>query len=219
VAHEPLNTILVGSEELVAAWCSQSGRSGDVLAFTDADANAAYEAILKRRPRVVILDQMVASTSRGAALVDCVRGESSLAGVEIRMLSSESAAALTSQKAHHMPAGALVALAHPMQIRAVRRAVRVKMPGGVEAIVDGRPVQLIDLSIFGAQVLSGEILKPNQKIRITLDAESGIRFEASIAWATFELPRANGPKYRAGMEFCDADPARVQQFYSRLTRQ
>jgi hypothetical protein len=219
VGHEPLNTVLVGSEELVAAWCSQAGRAGDVLAFTDADANAAYEAILKRRPRVVILDQMVASSSRGAALVDCVRGESSLAGVEIRMLSPESAAALTSQKAHHMPAGALVALAHPMQIRAVRRAVRVKMPSGIEAIVDGRPVQLVDVSIFGAQVLSGEILKPNQKIRITLDAESGIRFHASIAWATFELPRAMGPQYRAGMEFCDADPSRVQQFYSRLTKQ
>jgi hypothetical protein len=216
VAHEPLNTILVGSEELVAAWCSQSGRSGDVLAFTDADANAAYEAILKRRPRVVILDQMVASTSRGAALVDCVRGDASLSGVEIRMLSPESAAALRSH-GHTMPAGALVALAHPMQIRTVRRAVRVKMPGGVEAIVDGRPVQLIDLSIHGAQVLSCEILKPNQKIRITLDPQSGIRFQAGVAWATFELPQASGPKYRAGMEFFDADPARVQQFFSRLT--
>jgi hypothetical protein len=219
VVHEPLNTILVGSEELVAAWCAQSGRAGDVLAFTDADANAAYEAILKRRPRVVILDQLVASSSRGAALVDCVRADASLAAIEIRMLSPESAAALTSQHGHHMPAGALVALAHPMQIRTVRRAVRVKMPGGVEAIVDGRPVQLIDVSIHGAQVLSCEILKPNQKIRITLDAQSGIRFQAAVAWATFELPRSNQPQYRAGMEFFDADPARVQQFYSRMTVQ
>jgi hypothetical protein len=216
VGHEPLNAILVGSEELVAAWCAQAGRAGDVLAFTDADANAAYEAILKRRPRVVILDQMVASSSRGAALVDCVRADASLAAVEIRMLSPESAAALRSN-GHHMPAGALVALAHPMQIRTVRRAVRVKMPGGIEALVDGRPVQLIDVSIHGAQVLSGEILKPNQKIRITLDAQSGIRFQAAVAWATFELPRSNQPQYRAGMEFFDADPARVQQFYSRLT--
>lgn len=216
MGNEPLNAILVGSEELVAAWCAHAGRAVDVLAFTDADANAAYEAILKRRPRVVILDQMVASTSRGAALVDCVRGESSLAGVEIRILSPESAAALTSQHGQ-MPAGALVALAHPIQVRTVRRAVRVKMPGGVEAIVDGRPVQLIDVSIHGAQVLSWEVLKPNQKIRITLDAQSGIRFQAAVAWATFELPRATDPHYRAGMEFCDADPARVQQFYSRLT--
>jgi PilZ domain len=214
MAPEPLNTILVGSEDLVAAWSAHSGRAGDVLAFTDADANAAYEAILKRRPRVVILDQMVASSSRGAALVDCVRGETSLANVEIRMLSTESAAALTSQRGQ-MPAGALVALAHPMQIRTTRRAVRVKMPDGVEAVVDGRPVQLIDLSIHGAQVLSWDVLKPNQRIRITLDAEAGMRFQAAVAWATFELPRATGPQYRAGMEFRDADPARVQQFCSR----
>lgn len=215
MGNEPLNTILVGSEELVAAWCAHAGRTGDVLAFTDADANAAYEAILKRRPRVVILDQMVASTSRGAALVDCVRSDASLAHVEIRMLSTESAAALTSQHGQ-MPAGALVALAHPMQIKTTRRAVRVKMPGGVEAVVDGRPVRLIDLSIHGAQVVSCEVLKPNQRIRITLEAKTGIRFQAAVAWATFELPPSTDPHYRAGMEFDDADPARVQQFYSRL---
>jgi hypothetical protein len=215
VGNEPLNAILVGSEELVASWCAHAGRAGDVLAFTDADANAAYEAILKRRPRVVILDQMVVSTSRGAALVDCVRSDSSLSSVEIRMLSPESAAALTSQHGQ-MPAGALVALAHPMQIRTTRRAVRVKMPTGVEAIVDGHPVQLIDLSIHGAQVLSCEILRPNQKIRIALEPQSGTRFQAAVAWATFELPRANEPHYRAGMEFFDADPVHVQQFYSRL---
>ncbi|MGH9311691.1 MAG: PilZ domain-containing protein [Vicinamibacterales bacterium] len=215
MGNEPLNTILVGSEELVAAWCAHAGRTGDVLTFSDADANAAYEAILKRRPRVVILDQMVASTSRGAALVDCVRSDTSLAHVEIRILSPESAAVLTSQHGQ-MPAGALVALAHPMQMRTTRRAVRVKMPRGVEAVVDGRPVQLIDLSIHGAQVLSWEVLKPNQRIRITLDAQAGLRYQAAVAWATFELPRPTDPRYRAGMEFRDADPARVQQFYSRL---
>jgi hypothetical protein len=212
---EPLNTVLVGSEELVAAWCAHAGRAADVMAFTDADANAAYEAILKKRPRVIVLEQLVASTSRGAALIDCVRADASLANVEIRMLSPESAAALTSQHGH-VPAGALVALAHPMQLRTPRRAVRVKMPSGIEAIVDGHPVQLVDVSIFGAQVVSWEVLKPKQRIRITLEAESGIRFQALVCWASFEMPRSTDPHYRAGMEFRDADPARLQQFYARL---
>jgi hypothetical protein len=190
-----------------------------VLAFTDADANAAYDAIVKRRPRVLVLEQIVAATSRGAALIDCVRNDSSLGGVEIRLLPPESAAAIASSHAH-APAGALVALAHPMQPRKSRRAVRVRLPEGIEAIVDGRPVQLIDISVLGAQIVSWDVLKPNQRIRVTLEVSSAApaapRLQASVAWATYEMPRAMEPHYRAGVEFQHVDPAKVQDFYARL---
>jgi hypothetical protein len=212
---EPLNAVFIASENLVAAWCAHAGRAGDVLAFTDADANAAYEAIVKRRPRVVVIEQFVASTSHGAALVDCVRNDPALAHIEIRLLPAESAAALVSQHGH-APTGALVALAHPMLPRTTRRAVRVRMPSGLEAIVDGSPVQLIDVSIHGAQVISWDVLKPTQRVRITLEAKVGPRFSAAVAWATYELPRTTDPHYRAGVEFQDADPARVEEFYARL---
>jgi hypothetical protein len=212
---EPLNAVFVASENLVAAWCAHAGRATDVLAFTDSDANAAYEAIVKRRPRVLVLEQFVASTTRGAALLDCVRNDPSLSQVEIRVLPAESAAALASQHGH-AASGALVALAHPMQPRMTRRAVRVKMPDGIEAIVDGRPVQLIDVSVHGAQVISWEVLKPTQRVRIMLEASTGTRFNAAVAWASYELPRTTDPHYRAGVEFRDADPARVQEFYARL---
>jgi hypothetical protein len=212
---EPLNAVFVASENLVAAWCAHAGRAGDVLAFTDADANAAYEAIVKRRPRVVVLEQFVAATTRGAALLECVRNDPSLAHVEIRLLPAESAAVITSQHAN-APAGALVALAHPLQPRTTRRVVRLRMPEGLEAVVDGNPVQLIDVSVLGAQVISWDVLKPTQRVRITLEAKLGPRFSASVAWATYELPRTTDPHYRAGMEFKDADPARVEAFYARL---
>jgi PilZ domain len=212
---EPLNAVFVASEDLVSAWCAHAGRT-DVLAFTDADANAAYDAIVKRRPRVLVLEQIVAATSRGAALIDCVRNDSSLGGVEIRLLPPESAAAIASSHAH-APAGALVALAHPMQPRKSRRAVRVRLPEGIEAIVDGRPVQLIDISVLGAQIVSWEVLKPNQRIRVTLEVSTAApRLQASVAWASYEMPRAMEPHYRAGVEFRDADPATVQNFYARL---
>jgi PilZ domain len=213
---EPLNTVFVASEELVAAWCAHADRTSDVLAFTDADANAAYEAIVRRRPHVLVLEQLVASTSRGAALIDCVRNDSSLGNVEIRLLPPEAAAAIASQHGH-APAGALVSLAHPMQPRKSRRAVRVRLPQGIEAIVDGKPVQLVDISVLGAQVVSGDVLKPNQRIRLTLEVStSGARLLAAVAWAAYELPKATEPQYRAGIEFRDVDPARVQDFYARL---
>jgi hypothetical protein len=38
-----------------------------------------------------------------------------------------------------------------------------------------------------------------------------LRFSASVAWASFELA-PTGPRYRAGLEFFDADAKAVQQF-------
>lgn len=210
---EPLNAVLVGSENLVAAWSAHEGRARDVLVFTDDDAHAAYEAIVKRRPAVVVLEQMVAAGTRGTALMDCVRSDPSLSHVEIRVLPAEGATALAM---HHAPAGALVALAHPLHFRISRRAARVRMPDGIEAIVDGRKVQLVDVSIHGAQVVSGSVLKPSQRVRITLEAEIGARFAAAVAWSAFELRQPDDPRYRAGMEFADPDPKRVQAFYKRL---
>jgi hypothetical protein len=74
---------------------------------------------------------------------------------------------------------------------------------------------LIDLSIVGAHVLSPTILRPNQRVRMSLpDAVRPLRFSAGIAWAAFEMPKA-GPRYRAGIEFFDADPHSLGRFLDR----
>jgi hypothetical protein len=81
-------------------------------------------------------------------------------------------------------------------------------------MVDGNAAMLIDLSIIGAQVLSPIVLKPNQRIRMSLpDTPRPIRFSASVAWAAFEMPRGKpAPHYRAGVEFVDADQAAIGKF-------
>jgi hypothetical protein len=43
------------------------------------------------------------------------------------------------------------------------------------------------------------------------DASRPIRFSAGVAWAAFEMPKT-GPRYRAGIEFYDADPDAVSKF-------
>ena len=40
-------------------------------------------------------------------------------------------------------------------------------------MVDGNPATLVDLSTGGAQVLSATVLKPNQRVRVTLADERG----------------------------------------------
>jgi hypothetical protein len=88
--------------------------------------------------------------------------------------------------------------------------------GTVDVLVDGNAATLVDLSVVGAQVLTPSVLKPNQRIRMALPEESGaIRFNASVAWAKFEIPPQSGPRYRAGIEFIDANANALDAYCAR----
>lgn len=82
------------------------------------------------------------------------------------------------------------------------------MRDGVTAQVEGKDATVIDLSAGGAQVVSSATLRPNQKLRISLPLEPDARLRATVAWASFELPKgpSAAPRYRAGIEFNDEDP-------------
>ena len=96
--------------------------------------------------------------------------------------------------------------------KGTRRAQRFKIIEGIEVLIDGNPAMLVDLSTVGAQVVSGSLLKPNQRVRLSfVEGAKNVRFSAGVAWSAFELPKA-GPRYRAGIEFFDADPDAVSRF-------
>ena len=80
--------------------------------------------------------------------------------------------------------------------------------------MDGNPAQVVDLSQVGAQVISQTILRPNQKVRVSVPNDDFVmRFRGSIAWAKFELPDPSAPpRYRAGIEFADADARAVEAY-------
>ena len=55
-------------------------------------------------------------------------------------------------------------------------------------------------------------LKPNQRLRMLINhGKRPLRFSAGVAWASFELAKT-GPRYRAGLEFFDAEADAVQKF-------
>ena len=83
-----------------------------------------------------------------------------------------------------------------------RRAPRFKVISEMHVVIDGNPARVIDLSMIGAQVVSSTSLRPNQRIRVSLESDQRVRFNAAVAWATFELP-IEGPRYRAGIHFHD----------------
>jgi hypothetical protein len=216
-------TVLIGPQEHLES-LKERADLAEAIAFSDTDALRALDAITRQKPDVVALERMFASTSRGAALINRIRADPSLAGCELRIVAHD---------AEYVPAGAraggppgpdvVVAVAEPAPLpaapldqRGTRRAPRYRMEDGVEVIIDGNPATLVDLSVIGAQVVSPTILKPNQRIRMSLlnDAKP-VRFSAAIAWAAFELP----PRYRAGIEFVDADAEAVARFCEEKKRQ
>ena len=60
-------------------------------------------------------------------------------------------------------------------------------------------------------MLSATVLKPNQRVRLTLpDAGGIIRISGTVAWATFEIP----PRYRAGIVFVGAGESAAIEAYA-----
>jgi len=60
------------------------------------------------------------------------------------------------------------------------------------------------------------MLKPNQQIAVRLkDEVADVRFNASVAWTSFEIPPNSGPRYRAGINFTDADAEAVDAYCAR----
>lgn len=192
----------------------------DALAFSDADALKALEAITREKPRVIALEKLFASTSRGAALIKRIKADPSLTGCEIKIVAHDGKP-LTPKKAKKeaapveeapAPVPVVTTPAAPLDQRGTRRAPRFVVAKGIEVTIDGNPASLINLSVVGAQVVSPTILKPNQRVRMSLpDSEGPIRVMAGVAWAAFEMPKS-GPVYRAGIEFYDAEAGNVERF-------
>ena len=209
-------TVLIAPSELLAALKARPDL-GEIIAFSDAEALRALDTITRQRPPVVALERMFAATSRGAALINRIKADPSLSSCEIRIVAHDSEYASTPVRPPEGHGGAAVVAElppppAPLDQRGTRRAPRVRIVDGVEVLIDGNPATLIDLSIVGAQVVSSTILKPNQRLRMSLpDPSRPVRFSAGVAWASFEMPK-DGPRYRAGIEFFDADADAVARF-------
>ena len=203
------DTVLVAAPEYLPA-LQEQGDYGDALAFSDADALKALEAITRDRPKVIALETQFAATSRGAALIKRIKADPKLRKCEIRVVSLEG----DSEEFSPVDPARRGAETEAVKLdqRGTRRAQRAKIVDGVEVLIDGSPAMLIDLSVVGAQVVSPTILRPNQRVRMILpDEERPIRCVAGVAWAAFEMPKS-GPRYRAGIEFFDAESGNLDRF-------
>ncbi len=195
----------------------------NAMVFTDAQTPAALEAILIHRPSIVAVERLFAAKSRGAALINRIKADPSLGQCEIRIVTHDTVASHVAPRQPAPAAGAsggggtttvtaVVTTPVVLDQRGTRRAPRHRIITGIEVLIDGNPALLIDLSVVGAQVVSSTLLKPNQRVRLSfVESSKYVRFSAGVAWSSFELPKGT-PRYRAGIEFFDADTDAISRF-------
>jgi CheY-like chemotaxis protein len=226
--------VVIAATNLMPSLQERLANEGELLTFADTEPIQALQAILEQRPSLIVLERLFAATPRGAALINRIKTDPQLGNAEVRVMShtgdySRQVAKPSKVEAPAQAAGAGagasagpgVATAEPAKAldwQGTRRAPRYRVRPGVEIQVDGNPASVVDLSTVGVQVLSSTILRPNQKVRVSIPNDDFVmRFRGAVAWAKFELPKPNDPpRYRAGVDFADADPAALDDFCTKV---
>jgi hypothetical protein len=234
----PAPAVVIAASNLMPSLRERLADDGELLVFPDTEPIQALQAIIEHRPSLIVLERLFAATPRGAALINRIKNDPQLGHAEVRVMShSGDYTRVVSKGTGAPPAGAAapsggsstasateesaapVAVStepppRPLDWHGTRRAPRHRIRDGVEIQLDGNPAKVVDLSQVGAQVLSATILRPNQKVRVSVPNDDFVmRFRGSVAWAKFELPQpTEPPRYRAGVEFTDADAAAVESF-------
>jgi len=206
--------------------------SGRVIRFADNKLTAAFESIQLNHPRLVAIEAPFASTPQGQAFIERVE-KLGVRAMTIQLIvqtngrwatapyvAQGDAAAAGSAKAPDRK-GAVVVTA-PATVTAVkgantRRAHRFKVLDALNAVVENKQTNLVNISILGAQVVSQPALRPNDNVKIALpDANDTLRLTAHVAWSTFEQgPQGAETYYRAGMEFTDAAKEILEDYCRR----
>jgi hypothetical protein len=233
----PAPAVVIAASNLMPSLRERLADAGDLIVFPDTEPIQALQAILEHKPSLIVLERLFAATPRGAALINRIKNDPQLGHAEVRVMShsgdylrvvakpsspppappSEPAVSRDGAVATEAPPAPPVAAEpppRPLDWHGTRRAPRYRIRPNVEIQLDGNPAQVVDLSHVGAQVVSQTILRPNQRVRVSMPNDDFVmRFRGAIAWAKFELPQPSAPpRYRAGVEFTDADAAAVESY-------
>jgi PilZ domain len=231
--------VIIAALNLTPSLRDRLADEDEVLTFADTEPIQALQAILERRPRLIVLERLFAATPRGAALINRIKTDQQVSQAEIRVMSHtgdytrvvsrgaamESAPVVVSavsggtETREYQEDSPVATADQPRSLdwHGTRRAARYRIRQGVEIQLDGNPANLIDLSTMGAQVISATILRPNQRVRISVPTDEFVmRFRGAVAWAKFELPKpTEPPRYRAGVEFADADISAMDDYCTK----
>ena len=187
-----------------------------VLEFPDADTDKAVQAIVAKRPSMVILEREFATSALGSAFISRIRSDSDTGHTELLVGSHDSDRAPIP-----LPVEVIIPSPNlqrdetsPDSFRGTRRATRFVLHMGAVIRVDGDPATVVDMSRIGAQILFAQMLQPSQHVSVLVNTKrTSLRCPATVAWVHYELKGGtDGSYYRAGLEFFGADEDALDVF-------
>ncbi len=228
-------TIVVADPTRMPAIRESMQLPGRAMYFTSGNIASAMETIRAHQPRLVAVDAIFAQTPPGIAFVDRVE-TLAIPHSQLRLvvqlegrwvMAPRSAGPLPVSASRPAPAVARapavvvapapVVVAAPAAALNTRRAPRFLVRDAVNAVVENGSASLVDISVLGAQIVSGPVLRPRQKIKLALpDTGDMLNVMAQVAWSTFEKPvLVTDAYYRAGIEFTNAAQQVLEDYRRR----
>ena len=206
-------TVLIVAEDEVQTVKSEPAFEKNIRVFADSDAIRALRCISRERPRVVVLGRAFVDSARGAALVNAIKTDLTLANTQIRVISraSDYVGLIRETDPQAASDDAMPGEPLPADYLGTRGARRYKLRPGVEVRVDGHPTTLVDLSGTGARLAGSTVLRLKQRVRFVMGtAPEVVRCSGLVVWVSFEPQGKRAPRYTAGAQFVDADPRAIE---------
>ena len=225
-------TVVIATTARMPLIQSASLFSGRVIRFTDNKLSAAFESIQLNHPRLVAIEAPFAQTPQGQAFIERVE-KLGVRGSTIQLIvqtngrwtatpyggdpAGPAAAAKPGAAGKPVVTATAKISAPPVKGANTRRAARFKVLESLNAVVENRQANLVNISILGAQVVSQPVLRPNDNVKIALpDSNDTLRLTALVAWSNFEqAPQGHETYYRAGMAFTDAAKEILEDYCRR----
>jgi len=190
---------------------------GRVLRYSSSNLASVFESIRANQPGLIVLDAVFVQTPAGHGFIE------RLNQLSIPKLVMQSAVFdrghWTMTSITNEPAAAVVEapLSRVSAGLDTRRVPRFFLQDAAKALAGGSSIEIVNLSILGAQIISQPMMRPNQKLKVGLPDENGtLQVEASVAWSVFEkTAKAPEPYFRVGMEFNDALREALEDYCKR----
>jgi len=215
-----LLTVVVADPQRMTALRDGLPTPGRVLRYPTSNLASALESIRANQPGLIIIDGAFLQGEHGHGFLQRVHN----LGLQKLVLQQAvfdhghwTMVALDQAIPEQRPADNQRVVAVKQAGLETRRAPRFAVQDIAQALADGAPIDVVDLSVLGAQMISQPMMKPNQKIRIGLpEADGGITLTANVAWSVYEKVASKpAPHFRVGIEFSNTEAENLDEYCKR----
>lgn len=215
-----LLTVVVADPQRMQQLRDGLATPGRVLRYPTSNLASALESIRANQPGLIILDSGFLHGGQGHGFVQRIH-DLGLSKVVLQQAVFNhghwTMTSLDQAPPEQRPADNQRVVAVKRAGLETRRAPRFLVQDIAQALADGAPIDVVDLSVLGAQMISQPMMRPNQTLRIGLPDTSGnIMLTANVAWSVYEkAANKPAPHFRVGIEFSNTEAENLADYCKR----